>query len=77
MAKLFQPFGQLSTGTTKMHSGAGLGLALVRRIASAQGGDVPVFGELGLGSTFTRELPRSPTATPAAMDPPTRTPRRP
>jgi signal transduction histidine kinase len=38
--------------------GAGLGLALVRRLSRAHGGDVTVTSELGAGSVFRVELPR-------------------
>ncbi|MFZ2987940.1 ATP-binding protein [Ideonella sp.] len=56
--RLFDRFVQLSAGSTKAYSGTGLGLSLVRMVARAQGGDVEVRSELGLGSTFTLVLPR-------------------
>lgn len=59
LGRLFQSFTQLSSGTTKAYAGAGLGLALVRQIARAQGGDVSVRSEFGSGSVFTLTLPRS------------------
>lgn len=45
-------------------SGYGVGLALVREIAGAHGGEVSVSSPLGSGSTFTLRLPRAlPTTT--------------
>lgn len=55
---LFERFVQLSSGTTKSYGGLGLGLALVYKIATAQGGDVQVRSQLGVGSVFTLVLPR-------------------
>jgi PAS domain S-box-containing protein len=59
LPRLFAPFVQLSAGSTKAYGGTGLGLALVRSIARAQGGDVQVQSELDKGSVFTLTLPRS------------------
>ncbi|MBP6900596.1 MAG: PAS domain-containing protein [Burkholderiaceae bacterium] len=58
LGRLFQSFVQLSSGPTKTHGGAGMGLALVRQIARAQGGDVTVSSQPGVGSVFTLTLPR-------------------
>lgn len=57
--RLFATFVQLSAGSTKDYGGTGLGLALVRKIARAQGGDVQVRSQLGVGSVFTLVLPRA------------------
>lgn len=58
MHRLFVEFQQLDAGTAKKYPGTGLGLALTKRIAEAQGGRVGVESELGNGSTFWTELPR-------------------
>lgn len=58
MQRLFAPFVQFSSGMSKAYGGTGLGLALVRQIAQAQGGDVDVSSRLGEGSVFTLTLPR-------------------
>ena len=56
--RLFVEFQQLEAGTAKRHSGTGLGLALTRRLAEAQGGSVGVRSTLGKGSVFHVVLPR-------------------
>jgi signal transduction histidine kinase len=55
---LFQEFHQLDAGVAKQYQGAGLGLALTKRIVEAQGGRVGVDSEVGVGSTFFALLPR-------------------
>jgi len=57
LARLFQPFTQLSEGSTRSHGGVGLGLALVRQTARGLGGDVAVRSSVGAGSVFTLTLP--------------------
>ncbi len=58
---LFQEFHQLDAGVAKQFQGAGLGLALTKRIVEAQGGRVGVASEVGVGSTFFALLPRGKT----------------
>lgn len=55
--RLFQPFQQVDSSTTRKFGGTGLGLALSRRLARALDGDVYLkeSGE-GRGSTFVIEL---------------------
>ena len=55
--KLFVEFQQLDASSAKKFQGTGLGLALTRRIAEAQGGRVEVKSTPGLGSTFSAILP--------------------
>jgi signal transduction histidine kinase len=57
LPRLFTAFTQLSEGNTKSHDGTGIGLALVRRIVEAQGGEVGVSSSPGEGSTFHFTLP--------------------
>ena len=56
--RLFKPFQQLDMGTGKKYQGAGLGLAITRRIVEGQGGEVGVTSQLGKGSIFFVILPR-------------------
>ena len=57
--RLFREFEQLDSGTSRRSGGTGLGLSLTRNIVEIQGGNITVESELGVGSTFTVELPRS------------------
>jgi signal transduction histidine kinase len=60
--RLFQSFYQLDNGLGKQHEGAGLGLALTRRLVEIQGGRVGVESTPGGGSLFFAILPRKPAA---------------
>ncbi len=57
LSQLFVEFQQLDSSTAKRYPGTGLGLALTKRIAEAQGGRVGVESALGKGSTFYAVLP--------------------
>ena len=58
LPRLFTTFQQLSEGSTKHYGGAGLGLALARKLAEAQGGSTDATSEWGVGSVFSVVLPR-------------------
>jgi signal transduction histidine kinase len=59
VAQLFQPFMQGDERLSRTYGGAGLGLALVRRLVDLHGGHVTVDSKPGQGSRFTVYVPHN------------------
>ena len=55
--EIFEPFHQVDQRLSRTREGAGLGLAIVRRIVKAHGGEITIAGEPGKGSVFTVKIP--------------------
>jgi two-component system phosphate regulon sensor histidine kinase PhoR len=55
--RIFERFYRADRARTSDAGGTGLGLAIVKHLARLQGGEVSARSELGVGSTFTIELP--------------------
>jgi signal transduction histidine kinase len=57
LKKLFNKFYQAQNTPLVNEKGSGLGLALVKHVAEAHGGNVSVRSQVGAGSTFTVVIP--------------------
>ncbi|MCX7918708.1 MAG: PAS domain S-box protein [bacterium] len=57
LEKLFKPFSQIDTGTSRAHEGTGLGLAICKRLIEKLNGTITVQSKFGIGSTFTVTFP--------------------
>ncbi|MBL8535681.1 MAG: response regulator [Betaproteobacteria bacterium] len=55
--RLFEPFVQVDGSATRRHSGTGLGLALVRRLAELHGGTVGISSSPGAGTSLRVFVP--------------------
>ncbi|MGH9033793.1 MAG: sensor histidine kinase, partial [Acidimicrobiia bacterium] len=59
LERIFERFYRVDRARSRTTGGIGLGLAIVRHVAQAHGGEVTVESREGEGSTFRLRLPRS------------------
>jgi signal transduction histidine kinase len=57
LEQIFEEFSQADNSTTRDYGGTGLGLTIARRFCKLLGGNLDVYSEPGLGSTFTVRIP--------------------
>lgn len=57
LERIFDEFEQADTTLSREHSGAGLGLALSKKLTELHGGELTVKSSLGAGSTFVFTIP--------------------
>ncbi|MFD1318732.1 two-component system histidine kinase PnpS [Loigolactobacillus zhaoyuanensis] len=58
-ARIFERFYRVDKARSHHQGGTGLGLAIVKELVTTLGGQVTLKSQLGVGSTFTIELPES------------------
>ncbi len=63
--RIFEEFEQVDGTSTRRHGGAGLGLAISRRIVKAMGGSIVARGEPGKGCEFEIRIPAGESAGPS------------
>jgi CheY-like chemotaxis protein/HPt (histidine-containing phosphotransfer) domain-containing protein/two-component sensor histidine kinase len=57
VGRLFTPFTQADSSTTRQYGGTGLGLTIVRQLVELMGGSISVDSEPGRGSIFSVRIP--------------------
>ena len=71
--RVFEPFFQAETGTTRRFSGVGLGLTIARDLARRMAGEITITSEVGKGTTASVILPAAAAPIAEATAPKVRT----
>jgi CheY-like chemotaxis protein len=66
--RLFKPFSQVDSSTTRKYGGTGLGLVICTRLTQLMGGKMFLESELNVGSTFSFTIMTKPVATANNLD---------
>ena len=56
MERIFDPFEQVDSSTTRKYGGTGLGLAITKQLVELMGGSIGIASEEGRGATFSFSL---------------------
>lgn len=67
--RMFLPFEQDDSTSTREHQGSGLGLAIVKRLAEAMRGEVTLKSQVGVGTSVSVSLPLQTQSEPKARTP--------
>jgi two-component system sensor histidine kinase SenX3 len=62
--RVFERFFRIDPSRSRKTGGTGLGLSIVKHVAKIHRGDVKLFSQLGVGSTFTIRIPLATAADP-------------
>lgn len=57
LGRVFERFHRIKNAKSRSHEGSGIGLALVQELTRLHGGAVHVQSQVGVGTTFTVEIP--------------------